>query len=47
MDKKDIDQPWLKEVPVLVLDGDLDFLHDEDVLSNMIQKLRNFIFEIY
>lgn len=43
IDKEDIDQPWLKEVPVLVLNGDLDFLHDEDVLKDMVEQIRVFI----
>lgn len=43
VDKEEIDHEWLKDRPVLILDGNIDFLRDEEQRDIMIEKIKNFI----
>lgn len=43
---KNVDYAWLKDVPVLILDGNQDFLYNEQVLISMIDQIKNFIAQI-
>lgn len=43
IDKEDIDDQWLLDRPLLILDGNLDFLHNVDARAHIMRQVRTFI----
>lgn len=43
IERADIEHQYLQDVPVLILDGNQDFLHDENVRKQMVAEIRAFI----
>lgn len=46
IEKNEIEHECLKKIPVLVLDGNVDFLTDETIRKSMAQQIREFIVNV-